>query len=451
MKYNASKFSSTICVALATLSLCWCIYRDMQFEKQYTGDLRPRIVGARLQIDGISPYFYIWKPSDGVRYYDPEMHVLNRKISNITSSPYLHQLLYPIANFQQRTISTIWLVLEYLALLVMTLLNMQLAKKRKQKWVIVFMSLFFLYSYAWTTNIALGQMYIFIPLLAMLFYFFITFKPTHFLNAAFAGLTAMSLILMRPNTLLFFFPFVFLLNRYSRKFKMVFLLCSSLVILFAFGSSQARLYWSDYFNAMSEHIKSHQGINSIIQNDVPVPMPLYAKWEGWDTLQIKSNTTKFPFKPSGENGNAFVFLNLGLHVKTPLWVLSALCMIAVAILFFMFYKKYVPTPLFNTYTVALLGFCMYMASDIFSPIYRTQYYASQWIFPLLLLASNYSSSYKKLFVFGIGIGLLLNGLGPRLIPMQNTLGEYLIYASILGLLFTMKKAQQNKNEGTITY
>jgi len=44
-------------LVLAVCSACWCIYRDIQIEKQYTGDLRNRIVGARLQIDGIPPYF----------------------------------------------------------------------------------------------------------------------------------------------------------------------------------------------------------------------------------------------------------------------------------------------------------------------------------------------------------------------------------------------------------
>ena len=42
-------------IILACLALCWCIYRDIQLDKQMPDDLRNRVVGARLQMDGHSP------------------------------------------------------------------------------------------------------------------------------------------------------------------------------------------------------------------------------------------------------------------------------------------------------------------------------------------------------------------------------------------------------------
>ncbi len=433
MKKNNSKVK-IIYIFLGAASLCWCIYRDIKIEKQYTGDLRNRIVGSRLQMDGVSPYFYHWKQSDGMRYYDPENHDTTVKASDVTASPFFHQLLYPIANIQQRVISKLWLLLEYMALLTMTIPALKFAKKNTQKRAILFTSLLFLYSYGWTTNIELGQIYIFIPFLAMVFYFFITRKGL--MNAAFAGICAVSLILMRPNTALFFFPFIFLAKDYSRKYKAVFICSSFVILLCAFGTRQSRLYWSDYRNAMQEHIKGHQGLDITLQHNAPLIH--YAEWEGWDTLQIRSEAAKFRYSHSGENGNVFVFLNLGLHTKISVWALAALGIGFITLIFFAFFKKYSGTHEFNAYSVALVGFCMYMASDVFSPVHRALYNAGQWIFPLLLLASGYSSSFKKTFVITIITGLLLNSLTVRLVPMQNTLGEYLIYAAILGLLFTRK-------------
>ena len=89
----------------------FCIWRDIQIEKQYTGDLRNRIVGARLQKDGKPPYFYKWRPQDGLRYYDPIK--LDTTYANaITASPFFHHLLFPIADLQQREISQIWLAVQ---------------------------------------------------------------------------------------------------------------------------------------------------------------------------------------------------------------------------------------------------------------------------------------------------------------------------------------------------
>ena len=61
-------FSFIIAAVLLTIAFI----RDLGYEKLYPGDLRNRVVGARLIHDGQSPYFYKWKPQDGMRYYDPE-------------------------------------------------------------------------------------------------------------------------------------------------------------------------------------------------------------------------------------------------------------------------------------------------------------------------------------------------------------------------------------------
>jgi len=422
------------CIILAACSLCWCIYRDVQIEKQYPGDLRNRIVGSRLQMDGQSPYFYHWSSANpGFRYYDPENNS-RLKISSVTATPFFHQLLYPIANLPQRTISRIWLAIEYLVLFVMTLLAIIMAPGQRQKWAVLFTSLFFLYCYAWTANVEVGQMYIIIPFVAMLFYFFIT-PPLTLFNAALAGIAAMSLVLIRPNTIIFFLPFLLLAKQYSRKYKLIFLLGSLLVAAFAFGSSSARGYWSDYLEAMKENVKLHQDLSPTARKSEPVPA--YEEWEGWNADQIKKEIVRFSYTRNGENGNFFVFVRSLLHIHLKVWQLIALCIGTMTLLFLLFYRKFSQQP-FNVYFIALIGFCLYMTTDIFSPVHRHQYNASQWIFPLLLVASGYTPSFKKIYIAGIIAGLLLNAIPVVIMPMQRTFGELLIYASLIGLLLTYK-------------
>src|SRR6187549_2846741 len=80
--------------------LTHCIYRDIQLSKQNTGDLRNRVVGARLQKDGKDPYFYKWKKEDGFRYFDPANQG-PLAVSNITATPFFHDLLFPVCNWPQ--------------------------------------------------------------------------------------------------------------------------------------------------------------------------------------------------------------------------------------------------------------------------------------------------------------------------------------------------------------
>ena len=432
---NRNRLGFAIFFLLAVLSIGCCIFRDIHIERQHPNDLRNRIVGARLQMDGRSPYFYHWKPADGLRYYDWNNSWPTLQISNITATPFFHQLLYPIANLPQRTISKIWFVLEYIVLGMMMVFALRMATQRKQKYAVVVTVLLFLHCYGWRTGIEQGQMYILIPLMTFLFYVIITSKPSLF-HAALAGIISASLLLIRPNTFLFFLPFLFILPRYSVKYKMIFAASLIAVFLAAFGSTHSRSYWSDYRKAIGEHIKLQHGLDPLVTKNPPVPV--LNQYEGWNWKQIEQARLFSFHDRTNEQGSVFVLLNMSLHIQTPVWVLYLLCAIFVLILSFFFWRIYKPTDKIGAYTISLLGFYLYMASDLFSPVQRANYNVSQWIFPLLLTASIYSSSINKMWLVGILTGLLLNSLSFYLFPMRHTVGEYVIFASLLGILFTTK-------------
>jgi hypothetical protein len=90
--------------------------------------------------------------------------------------------------------------------------------------------------------------------------------------------------------------------------------------------------------------------------------------------------------------------------------------------------------------VAILGYCLYMISDLFSPITRWQYYTVQWLFPLLLAAAVYDRRDKWAFLL-LMTGLGLNIINIDRIGIEHSLGEYLMLAALISLSFTRKPAK----------
>ena len=80
-------------IVLMTAIAGWSVYRDIHLEQQYPSDLRNRVVGARLEKDHASPYFYTWKTGDPLRYYDPsnwQQPGDSTMVSNITGLSLIH-------------------------------------------------------------------------------------------------------------------------------------------------------------------------------------------------------------------------------------------------------------------------------------------------------------------------------------------------------------------------
>lgn len=427
------------CVILIGLvSVCWSLYRDIQIEKLYPGDLRNRIVGARLQKDGKMPYFYKWKPADGLRYYDPQ-NFDTLKVSVGTASPYFHQLLYPIADMQQRTISRIWVFLQYILLIVMTGMALILAATTVQKAVVLAMAVSFLFTEAWINLIVSGQLYLFIPFLAICTYFLIRKSGCTF-SAFLAGFFAVSLVLIRPNTVLIFLPFLFIANKFNLRYKIVFFVPVMLLLGYAVGNGRQRALWTEYAQGISEQIKLHQGLGPTVQQNEKDPV--FASWEGWNREDIKAAEAKSSYVNYSENGNFFVLVRdvFGIHLSPTFLSIASFSLIFITILlFYFFFRK----SGFDMYNLAILGFCLYMISDFFSPVFRHQYYTVQWFFPLLLAASGYVRSYKWIYV-AIVAGIILNIINSPFIKMEHTIGEYIIFAALLLLAFVYKTGNQLK-------
>lgn len=409
--------------------LSFCIWRDIQLEKQYPGDLRNRIVGSRLQKDGRLPYYYKWSPQDGMRYYDPQ-NFDTLRVSNMTATPFLHLLITPVAEQSQRSASRIWLIIEYALLLLTLCFALSVARNAIQKWVMVGITIAFMMTAGWKTHISAGQYYIIMPAFFMMFYYFISRKklPVH---AVAVGLLATCIVLIRPNTALFFIPFLFLWPKFPFKYKLTFAFTILIVLAIAFGTSQSRALWGEYSVAMNEQTKAHEGHPVAQQN---IPDPYFDAVDDWNKAQRDKDAAAHVFNLQYGHGNLFVMIRRVFRIKLSGWLFIAASFLFMLLLVFLFYKKNVRTNRISLLAVTLLGFSIYMISDLSAPLYRFHYNTVQWIFPLLLIIGCFQKRYKYIYLL-ILVGLLLNIIEIRLISFEHLVGEYLMLAGLLLLSF----------------
>ena len=195
------------------------------------------------------------------------------------------------------------------------------------------------------------------------------------------------------------------------------------------------MFWKEYRSALSQQVKSHQGLHPALQQNEADPQ--LVNWEGWNAKQISKNASQFPYTYNREHGNVFILINHTLNVKIPVWLLMTLSIACMLFISLFSFKSRRTIRSFDHHHISILGFCLYMISDIFSPIHRFQYNASQWIFPLFLIAAQFNSANKKIYA-AIVLGLILNCVNLPFMPMEQTIGEYIIFLSTLVLLFTYK-------------
>jgi len=413
------------------LVLGWSIPRDIRYNRAYPVDLRNRVVGARLEKDGRLPYFYKWRPGDGLRYYDPR-NFDHWKASNITASPFLHHLLSPVADLPQSTLLAGWLVSEYLILALMTVLCFFLADTTLQKQTVIMVSILFLLTSAWKFHVSVAQVYLWIPALALSFYACIR-RPGPLPGGFFAGVFAGSLFLIHFNTIFFLLPFALLARRYSRSWWMAFFLPLFLMAGWIAGNRQERAFWKDYDRLLAEAVRLHQDQGQAIAQNAPDPH--FAQWEGIDMEAAKKQADSTE-KLYMELSNAFLMTRYLTHRRVPplVWPAAALLLIAAFSLCFYFRRR--PFTDMPVSQLAIFAFCLYMITDLFSPIHRIQYYSVQWLFPLLVLASSFAARQWKVMAL-VGGYLILTIIHLPYGAKQNTIGEYVLLACLLGL--TLKR------------
>jgi len=432
-------FSSTLKKILIIIDLvaliCILIFsinRDIQLEKQYPGDLRNRVVGARLQQDGKSPYFYKWKREDGYRYLDPQ-NSDSLKVSNITASPFFHDLLFPVCNLSQRTISLIQFCLQYVMLIVITVAFICLSKNILSRWAILNTSVIFTCTQAWKMLIADGQMYLFVAFGMTAFIFGILQDKKSF-RLWIASLAAVILVLIRPIAFVIFIPYVLIFEK-SKKFVITSAAIFVLYSVFVLFSRHEKEYWMDYYHALKEEVKLHQDDHPTTQLNEKVPKP--ASLEGFNFYEVSKNQQEHPITVYSENGNFFVLFEKLTHKKISVRSLTLLWIAATVILCLLMYIK---RNQMEQWQIALFCLLLYMLAELLSPIHRHQYNTIQWL-PMLLLSCTFIEFIPRWLIACLIVGLILNIFNFTFLLMRHTLGEYVWLISLFLIGF---RKQMNK-------
>jgi hypothetical protein len=423
--------------AFLAIILYHSVYRDIHLEKQYPGDLRNRVVGARLQKDGILPYFYHWNldtvPGHQVsRYMDPGNYIIHKGVeSNITSSPFFHEMLFPICDLPQRTISRIWMWLEYLFLAGMIWMICRLTPDNSKKLLLISTGILFTTTEAWKSLIQTGQ-----------FYFLIAFLMSCVIAGLMrqrksgiwlSGICTVLMILIKPTALVILIPFMLRPKKHILFLAVAF---SGLAIygVFVLLSPFQNRVWKDYARALSKHIEAHQN-----SDDPKIPLttkPRFIRLEGFDFAKVRQDSVENPIPVYSENGNVFVIYRHLTNTKMPLRALYALTLLTVAALTGIFYYR---TGKYKQHLLQslLFAFILYMLVEAFSPIYRHQYYSTQWL-PLILAGLLPIRSWRSPVFILLMLGLFLNILNTVLIPMRHTLGEMCWLAGLLLIAFSVR-------------
>lgn len=413
--------------------------RDTHLIRMGAQDLRNRVVGARLQKDGIAPYFYKWKKKDGLRYYDPA-NFDTLSYANITATPFFHELLHPLAEMKHNDIKKIWLWLHYLFWGIMLVLSISLTKKIVNRLIILGSALAFLFTEAWMNSIAAGQLYLFIPFLFFLFFYFFR-KSDNLFFAFFAGVFSVGLVLVRPNSIIAFLPFVFIAGRYTKAFKAFFFLPVLSILLIIVCSKKERDFWQSYYSGIHHHIAFHSG--KIFPRQLNENDPEFIDWEGQNMHDMQKEEIEYSYTNNSENGNFFVLVKavFNINLSPPgLLTLALIVVLAITVLFYLYFNKNGAMHIVNC---ALVGYCLYMISDLLSPVHRHQYYTVQWLFPLILAGVIFSSKYRLLYTF-IFAGLMMNIMNVRAIPMEHTIGEYIWLGAFMALGFVFSDKEEIK-------
>jgi hypothetical protein len=407
-----------ICVAIgATVVLWYAATRDIRYSREYMGDLRNRVVGARIIEDGGSPYFYKWKPGDSLRYYDPQaFDIFIPSIS--TSTPFLHRLLIPLANLPFATIMRVWMGVLYLLYFAMAGYALTLARATSERVAVLAVASLFLLTNAWELHTKYGQTYLLIPALAMLVFALRRWPVL-------AGLAAAALVMVRPNAVLFLVPLLLL-----RDIKWTFWAPAVVALGWVLLSPRERGLWRDYEEMLGEQVKIHQDLSPATRPAVIDPG--YRYWEGLDMDTVRARIGRDPVRIYSENGNVFVLYRQLVGRRMPVALLGVLGVISIVLMLLalvLVRRRYGEMELAN---LAIAGFCLYMISDLFSPIYRHAYYAVQWIMPLLIAASLYQRRGRGVYVLLL-VCLLLNIVHLPFVRMANTIGEYGFLGCLLAI------------------
>ena len=338
-------------------------------------DLRNRVVGARLLLEGKDPYYFKWQPGMSDRLLDP-LDDPKRMVSRVTVPPTVLILQAPLARLNYLTQKIIWFLLQWgLFLGTVAIFYKLAASSIKRNLLLIISLLFFSGSYFWRFHVERGQIYILYVFLLSCAYWlaqkpFKTFKHNHILSGFLVGLTAS----FRPPVVLMFIP-MFLYKQWRLLIGSIVGVLSGLFISFALAGT---LIWQNYLSAIKGYTEPSSGTNLGNSPNINIIYP--------EQIEGMNNVAKYiNFNSRDTSFINFFQLKLGLDID-PRIFLVLLGVVLLAISLFIYKNRR------NGNTINLVfisGVFIYLISEYFIPTPRSTYNNVQWIMPVALIILSY--------------------------------------------------------------
>lgn len=369
------------------------------------GDMRGRVAGARLILDGKLPYYYNWYPGDPVRYYYggevDSPRVAPTVVSGLTAPPAFLRAIGPIANAEQYKID--WGAFYLFHILWLCGLVFTLSKVSRDKWYIVLLLMVpFLWSDGWMNQVLISQYY------ALFGFMLLAIGLLLLRNKQIAaGLLFAVLILFRLNTLVFVLPFL-IAAWYYRKF--LFSSATGLLVyaVFVAVTPFEKQLWQQYFSSLKDHQELHMGKMPPAPMARIVTLPtLPTIVEGQDYHAMDKAYKESDIRIFMEASNFKQGYKAVMGRQPPAMMLS-ICLLG-TILFvwvWMYRKRKMRTDAFDfpEYKHVLAGMLFYFLSSFFSTISNASYQFPQWLAVAVILGLYQTKIATKailLFVFGV--------------------------------------------------
>jgi hypothetical protein len=402
-----------VALLLLAAALVLAMIRDWRnLQDGYACDLRKRIVGARYQAAGLSPYFHKWQPGQSEQWANPYEVGPGLRQNAVTLPPSYLWVLQPLAKLSFPTVEKVWWVLQYLSLAVMALLMGRCAVGTTQRLWVVGITGATLFSAGWIVNADIGQSYLLFPLIWGAGYALGRQKRPF----QWAGIALALVCWLRPVCCLMVLPFLLVPQR---RLFLRGLVPTALVLgvqLLITGQWQN---WVDFFQSSTLWGKYYASGGAALYSEVGnVALPTVI--EGQTDFSITPLPDYLANLP-------LVLQNLIDRPTTGALVYGLLLMLGMAFLLWMVWKR---KQVLRIEQLWLAGFLLYYLLEIMAVLPKPSYYWVEMLFPVYLLACN-AASVRRGTLALLAVGLLLGTLPTGLLPMHLLLGEYLVALALL--------------------
>ncbi len=355
-----------LCFAVVVAALGFV--KDVYHTLDYGGvDLRNRVVGARLLMEDLDPYYFRWSEGNADTLLDP-IDNRDNEVSRVTVAPTVLMLHAPLAGLPYSAQRMVWLFLQWLLLLAGLLLFAKCAPGRNEAKAVWIIGLLLAATPIWRFHVERGQVYVLFVFLIALSCWLCRRPLKH--AELWGGLALGVAVSMRPTLVFICLPMLFF-----RRWKLLAGATAGLLVLVLLSAAIFGIpVWTNYSSAMRLHDK-----DSLLLAQTDRFEYDYGTVEGMDNLQ-----EYMAFPDINTSAQSVLFRAFSLSARSgALALMLGAVLFAFALYLLWFRKREVPLDV-----VFLAGCVIALTCEYLIPGRKAYYANILWLVPLALLVLN---------------------------------------------------------------